>query len=396
MKKLFLMVAFAGFLFSKAAAQTKVPEWHNLNRESPSNRTQIILPQVKGFNVYKGDFHVHTSYSDGLLSPGGCVVDAWLDGLDILALTDHYEGPRGLQWAFRVGTAYGEQMETMYKDAKDAGRVMTDCNAIHNEAVMRLEREGYPMLLVKGCEMARKNSTHGHFNCLFLDDINDLYDPDMAVALRKVKEQGGIVVHNHPCWRRENNDKTPFHEQVYGEGLVDGVEVVNGTMFYPPIVRRCIDENLAMFANTDLHNISYEGYASRGTHRTMTLVLAKELTEKAIKDAILKRRTIGYAAGNLIGEESWLSELLNAAVDCRVVSIDEKKGTRTFQLINMSSISYTLRIRGRFYILEPFKTNMVVLGKEKGSEQFTAPKFPVENMWIADHKHPVIELEIDK
>ena len=88
MKKLFLMVAFAGFLFSKAAAQTKVPEWHNLNRESPSNRTQIILPQVKGFNVYKGDFHVHTSYSDGLLSPGGCVVDAWLDGLDILALTD--------------------------------------------------------------------------------------------------------------------------------------------------------------------------------------------------------------------------------------------------------------------------------------------------------------------
>ena len=396
MKKLFLMVAFAGFLFSKAAAQTKVPEWHNLNRESPSNRTQIILPQVKGFNVYKGDFHVHTSYSDGLLSPGGCVVDAWLDGLDILALTDHYEGHRGLQWAFRVGTAYGEQMETMYKDAKDAGRVMTDCNAIHNEAVMRLKREGYPMLLVKGCEMARKNSTHGHFNCLFLDDINDLYDPDMAVALRKVKEQGGIVVHNHPCWRRENNDKTPFHEQVYGEGLVDGVEVVNGTMFYPPIVRRCIDENLAMFANTDLHNISYEGYASRGTHRTMTLVLAKELTEKDVKEAILKRRTLAYVAGNVIGEEKWLVELFNESIDCRIVQENNEKGTRKFQLTNHSSIPYTIRKGKKTYVLEPLRSVFINLGKDKEGKKYIKPEFRVENMWHVDYKHPTINIELDK
>ena len=252
------------------------------------------------------------------------------------------------------------------------------------------------MLLIKGCEMARKNETHGHFNCLFLQDINTVYDPDMAKAFRKVKEQGGIIIHNHPGWRRKTTDKTEFHQQVYGEGLIDGVEVVNGNTFYPPIVRRCIDEKLTMFANTDIHPIIANRYGALGLHRTMTLILAKDLTEKAIKDAILKRRTIAYSAGTLIGEEEWLNEFLNAAVDCRVVNVNEKDGKRTFQLTNMSSITYRLRRGKTIYVLEPFKSILVNFGKDKEKKKFVAPKFTVDNMWVADYKHPVIEMKLDK
>lgn len=59
MKKLFLILALAGFCFVDAAAQKKIPETvtfvQNANR-----RTEIILPKVNGLNVYKADLHSHS------------------------------------------------------------------------------------------------------------------------------------------------------------------------------------------------------------------------------------------------------------------------------------------------------------------------------------------------
>ena len=397
MKRLFLILAFAGFCLVDAAAQKAIPHSYALVKESKTRRTEIILPQVKGFNIYKGDFHVHTSYSDGVVSPAGRIIEAWDDGLDIVAITDHYEGRKGEKNFLKVIAPYNEDGQpTKYLPANETNGMKADFNAIHKEAENQLEKSGYPMLLIKGCEMARNAQSHGHFNCLFLKDINTVYDPNMAIAFRKVKEQGGIVIHNHPGWRRKTTDKTEFHEQVYKEGLIDGVEVVNGNTFYPHIVKRCIDEKLTMFANTDIHPTSSHRYSLIGLHRTMTLVLAKELTEKAVKDAILKRRTIAYSAGVLIGEECWLKELLNASIDCKVVKIDDKESKRTFMLTNMSSITYRLRRGKTIYVLEPFKPTLVNFGKDKETDKFVLPKFTVENMWHADYKHPVIEIKLDK
>ena len=397
MKRLFLILALAGFCLVDATAQKTIPHSYALVRESKTRRTEIILPQVKGFNIYKGDFHVHTSYSDGVVTPAGRIIEAWDDGLDVLAITDHYENRKGEKNFLKVIAPYNEDGQpTKYLGGNAQNGIKADFNAIHKEAENQLEKSGYPMLLIKGCEMARNNNTHGHFNCLFLNDINTVYDPDMAIAFRKVKEQGGIVIHNHPGWRRKTTDKTEFHEQVYKEGLIDGVEVVNGNTFYPHIVKRCIDEKLAMFANTDIHPTSSHRYSSIGLHRTMTLILAKELTEKAIKDAILKRRTIAYSAGVLIGEECWLKELLNASIECKIVKIDDKENKRTFALTNMSSITYRLRRGKTTYVLEPFQTTFINCGKDKETDKFVLPKFTVDNMWHVDYKHPVIEIKLDK
>jgi hypothetical protein len=223
-----------------------------------------------------------------------------------------------------------------------------------------------------------------------------LYDPDLEVALRKVKEQGGIVIHNHPAWRRKTSDKTEFHEKVYGEGLIDGVEVVNGQTFYPHIGRRCIDEKLTMFANTDEHSLISHRYGQVGCFRTMTIIFAKELTENAIKDAILKHRTIAYSGGNLIGDKSWLVEYLNAAVDCRVAKVNEKNNEHIYMLTNQTSIPLRLRRGKTIYVLEPFKPIMVSIGKDKADVEAAKPLFAVENMWVEDYEHPKVVLEIDK
>ena len=392
MKRLIIFALAVFAVGATAVAEKKIPHAVRTFNEVSGRRTEIVLPQVKGFNCYKGDFHIHTSYSDGRVNPAGRVVEAWMDGLDIIAITDHYEGRRGEQNFFKVIAPYNANVK--YQSAKKANCVKADFNSIHQEAVNQLEKSGFPMLLIKGCEMARNAETHGHFNALFLSDLNDLYNEDLAEAFRKVKAQGGIVVHNHPAWRRKTSDKTEFHEQVYGEGLVDGVEVVNGTGFYPQIVRRCIDEGLTMFANTDEHSLTEYRYGAVDRFRTMTFVLANELTEESIKEAILAHRTIAYSCGVLIGEQMWLSEFLNAALDCSLVRTTEEE--RMFRITNNCSIAMTLRLGHRTYLIEPFKSALINVGKDKASGEYLAPVFEVDNMWHIDYQHPKIELQIDK
>ena len=399
MKKSIILLLFASLCVFNADAQKKIPHNYRPVGVQPSKRTEIILPQVNGYNVYKGDFHIHTSYSDGRVNPAGRVLEAWYDGLDVIAITDHYEGCGGVKKALKVAAPhFPDGKPVAYKTASESGVVPADFNAIYKEAEWQLKFSRFPMLLIKGCEMAREPKEYGHFNCLFLKDINSVYDPDIAEAFKKVHKQGGIVIHNHPSYRRPGGttEKSESHKKLYSEGLIDAVEVANGTNFYPHMVRRCIEENLTMFANTDEHVLTSYRFGSIGYYRTMTLIFAKDLTEKAIKDAILKRRTLAYFAGNIAGEEKLLGDFLNAAVNCQILSVNEKKGDRTFMLTNMSSITYQLRRGKTIYELEPFKSVMVTIGKDKKSGDYNAPKFTVENMWHIDFKHPVITLELDK
>ena len=55
------------------------------------HRKEIVLPQVNGYNVYKADLHSHTVFSDGQVMPELRVREAWKDGLDVIAITDHIE-----------------------------------------------------------------------------------------------------------------------------------------------------------------------------------------------------------------------------------------------------------------------------------------------------------------
>ena len=54
-------------------------------------RKEFIIPQINGYQVLKGDFHLHTDYSDGCVWPDYRVREAWYNGLDVIAITDHIE-----------------------------------------------------------------------------------------------------------------------------------------------------------------------------------------------------------------------------------------------------------------------------------------------------------------
>src|SRR5918996_2544961 len=57
----------------------------------PPVRHELRVPDLPGLKTLKGDFHLHTVFSDGRVWPTVHVQEAWRDGLDVIALTEHVE-----------------------------------------------------------------------------------------------------------------------------------------------------------------------------------------------------------------------------------------------------------------------------------------------------------------
>ena len=91
MKHLFLIVILG--LSITVNAQLQSDDVYNLSSHmSKLNiRNEIRLPIVDGLLPLKCDFHTHTIFSDGHVMPSLRVIEAWQQGLDVVAITDHIE-----------------------------------------------------------------------------------------------------------------------------------------------------------------------------------------------------------------------------------------------------------------------------------------------------------------
>ena len=54
-------------------------------------RDLIRVPDIPGYTTLKCDFHIHSAYSDGSVWPDVRVNEAWNEGLDAIAITEHIE-----------------------------------------------------------------------------------------------------------------------------------------------------------------------------------------------------------------------------------------------------------------------------------------------------------------
>lgn len=363
----------------------------------PAERRVIILPTIDGYRLYKADFHTHTIYSDGDVTPRQRVREAWYDGLDIIAITDHLEIRTYEKFMLKVLAPYSTGKPFKYQNAGIANKrdksypVMANLNAAYDEAVYYTERENLPIMVVRGTEIWRNTKSIGEFNALFLKDINAICHEDLFESFRRVKEQGGLIMHNHPGYTRTTTAIAEGEqERAYSEGWIDGVEAVNSTTLYPDIISRCIDRNLFMAANTDAHRPTSHDWPAGGEFfRTMTFIMAKSCTEEDIKEALKAGRTIGYVANNLVGSEKHLATFINEAVTCRVVAENKKRGEVTYSLTNCCSVPFVLHRGKSIHTLAPFTTRNFTL--KEGSQ----PRFVVDNMWHANEQHPTVVIAID-
>jgi hypothetical protein len=159
-----------------------------------------------------------------------------------------------------------------------------------------------------------------HFNAIFLKTSKPLETPEWRDALKAARAQGAFLFWNHPGWRGQQKDGVarwyPEHTEILESDLMHGIEVSNDRdAYYPEAHRWALEKNLAILANSDIHDpANLAWHVHEGDRRPVTLVFAKERSEAGIREALFARRTAAWADGKLAGREEQLRPLVAAAV----------------------------------------------------------------------------------
>lgn len=360
-----------------------------------TERTEIIIPKVNGLNVYKSDLHLHTIYSDGDVTPEMRVIEAWQDGLDIIAITDHMEYRRIEREMFKYMKDYiredlrsGKAVNTnVLKSDPDAHGLLVDFN-IAPELAIKKARD-YGIFVIKGVEITRSNL--GDYNALFTTDNNKIYDPNLEQTIRNARAQGAFIIHNHPSYDKNTpNHITPFTNDLYAKGLIDGVEVANHVRIWQHLITHCIAGGYTPCGNSDAHEyVSWKYGHPRDfeipRYRNMTLILAEECTEASLHKALKEGNTIAYCNNNLIGREPLLKALFDASVSFEL----QRTGSREHYITvrNNSSLPYYIQVGGNKYIV-----NAQGALSFKRSNKEEKAKVTILNMWYGNEEHPSFEV----
>ena len=282
------------------------------------HRNEILIPDIPGYKTLKGDFHMHTIFSDGEVWPSVRVQEAYIEGLDVVAITEHIEHRPHLDY------------------------LTGDHNTAYEIAAPSAERHN--ILLVRSAEISR-SMPPGHLNALFLEDANKLDTEDYMDAIEEANRQGGFLFWAHPGWLAQQPDTNkwwPIHEELVQRGWLHGVEVYNWDEWYPIAFGWCNDKNLAYIANTDAHMVAAYRFNLARYHRPMTLVFAEERTVESIRDAMFARRTAAFFLNNLAGPEHLLRELFDASVEVREPFMVSEKGVARLELANPTDLTFIL------------------------------------------------------
>jgi 3',5'-nucleoside bisphosphate phosphatase len=286
-------------------------------------REEIYFPAVGEFEVLKGDFHCHTIYSDGQVTPEVRVWESWRDGLDILSLTDHPEYME-LAMGSETGRAFGR---------------------------VRLLASDLGLILLPGAELTTINSSTPPFSDYAVSFItNELaMKGDFFAAIRSAREQGATVIWAHP-----GSNWTEEATQLLKQGWLDGIELRNaqtggdsgtkyeeGISFYPHVMDWCLQNNLCPFASSDAHWPISDYY--KGERRDMTLVLARTRDQAGVKDAIQQRRTVAYFGEMLWGAERWVKGLAEAAIQIKGTGLIRTKG-QVFAVFVANQSSFPFKV----------------------------------------------------
>lgn len=342
-------------------------------------RTEIYVPQINDYNVIKADLHVHTIYSDGSMTPKYRVMEAWRDGMDVIAITDHIEYRPNEKYMARYIYANEEVV------VGDKNNIKCDLNLSASRAVSTAKY--YDITVIPGIEITRKPNAIGHFNALFTRDNNAIPNPDPLQAIRNAKAQGALVQCNHPGWKNTSNEFTSVAKAALAEGLIDGVEVFNIGEFYPNVITKAKELGLYICGCTDSHYSTYDRHLKYDAYRNMTLILAKDNSLESVREALENKRTIAYGFGHLAGSEQLLKDMFTACVSYEHF-YTYKNGYRYVRITNKSSFPFTLSFPDKSYeVTIPKMSSIIYITGEPSL------KMEVTNMWCSEDEHPKFDFE---
>jgi hypothetical protein len=372
-KKLFLICSLLLFVNADiSSGQTNV-------------RTKVNFPDIPGYKTMVCDFHLHTVFSDGLVWPTIRADEAWREGLDVIAITDHIE----------------------YQPHKD------DIPSNFNRASELAGERGevLDILVIPGSEITR-DMPPGHLNAIFIKDADKLNTDTWKQAIDAAAAQDAFIFWNHPGWKGQQSDGISKwydeHTEILESDKLHGIEVVNGWEYYPEVHQWCLDNNLTMLSNSDAHNpILMYVDPLRGEHRPMTLVFAKDRSVAAIREALFNQRTVVYSKNFLYGKREFLEPLFyNSIYINNPALILEPDQSKYFQISNYSDIDYHLVKTGDLEVIDAQSDVWLYSGKtvlyqisnansgEKGNKKISIP-FQVENLKVTPNDRLKVYLDLN-
>ena len=350
-----------------------------------ATRREVKIPDISGYRTLKCDFHNHTVFSDGQVWPTVRVEEAWREGLDVIAITDHIE----------------------YKPHKQD--VKPDNDRSCEIAQKASEEKG--VIVIRGAEITR-DMPPGHCNAIFLKNANELDIKDFNDVMKNAVAQGAFIFWNHPGWDGQQPDGIPrwypVHTMMYENGWMMGIEIVNENAYYPLAHKWALEKKLTIVGNSDIHEPTTMAYDfCKGEHRPMTLVFAKEKTEESIKEALLAHRTAIYYKNILVGEKQYLKAIFEKSIQILNADVTIKGKSKVFiQIRNSSDLDFELvadgspeniATAGNITLERDRTTLLTISGKQKGhsgTEKIRIP-YKVKNLVVAPDENLRVELAID-
>jgi hypothetical protein len=348
-------------------------------------RRSVRIPDIPGFRTLKCDLHIHTVFSDGSVWPDVRSEEAWREGLDAIAITDHIEYQ-----------PHADDLPTSHDRAFDIARP-------HGNQL--------GVTVIRGSEITR-DMPPGHLNGIFLRSSEPLETETWRDALRAAHDQGAFIFWNHPGWTGQQPDGVarwyPEHTELVEKKILHGIEVVNERSYYPEAHRWCLEKDLAIISNSDIHaplNLDY--LVHEGDHRPMTLVFAKDASPESIREALFARRTAAYSGNMLVGREEFLRPIFERSIAVLTPRVTLKPGGRALvQIRNDSDLRFELAGGGSEagvtaptdVVLSANRTSLVSIEADEearpGVVRLTAA-YAVGNVLIAPERGLRFELIVD-
>jgi predicted metal-dependent phosphoesterase TrpH len=341
----------------------------------------IIFPDIPGYRTLRCDLHQHTVFSDGSVWPDIRVLEALMDSLDAISLTEHLE----------------------YQPHKQ-DIPHPDRNRSHDIALQEAKKHG--LIVIRGSEITRR-APLGHCNAIFITDANKLLSTDSIAVFREAKKQGAFIFWNHPSWPSEKKDRiavlTDLHKMLIREKLLDGIEVANDQSYYDEALQIALDNDLTMMGTSDIHKlVDWDFDVKNGGHRPLTLVFAREKSEEAIREALFGRRTVVYYRNFLAGKDEFLVPLIRQsllikaakyATNTDVLSVViENKTNAEFILQNRSAFNF--QNGGDIFTVRPGSAITLEVKTKQRLKTFQLA-FAVLSAVNAPNRHPVVSWSVN-
>lgn len=291
----------------------------------------VVFPDTQdGRVILAADLHTHSVFSDGAVWPSIRVEEAHRDGLSVLAVTEHLE----------------------YQPHK-ADIPNPDRNRSYGVAIESLVSKKYTgLLIINGAEITR-DQPYGHINAVFVDDANALLKSDPREAIEAAHAQGAFVFVNHPDWLPQRPDGvarlSDYQKQLIADGLLQGIEVANGTMdgLSEHALQIALDNNLTVLGNSDIHGlVDWTHDAGHDGRRPMTLVLAAGQSEAAFRTALFEGRTVAWYHDQLMGREENVQAVVSACLSLVAGPFNGKTTVLPVKIKNDCPVDFTLRNTG--------------------------------------------------